>query len=76
MTALPTGKRLRIDMDLLRQGLGRQEYDLVLAGSSSNLANPQTKGPRGIRPTQSVKIRLLRASETNCMYLDTVLTRI
>jgi hypothetical protein len=28
-TALPTEKRLRIDMALLRQGLSREEYGLV-----------------------------------------------
>jgi hypothetical protein len=50
-TALPTKKWLRIDMALLRQGLRRGEYGLVWAGSSSNLANPLTKGPRGISPT-------------------------
>jgi hypothetical protein len=41
-TALPTEKRLRIDMALLGQGLRRGEYGLVWAGSSSNLANPLT----------------------------------
>jgi hypothetical protein len=55
-TALPTEKRLRIDMALLLQGLRRGEYGLVWAGSSSNLANPLTKGPRGISPTMSVKL--------------------
>jgi hypothetical protein len=55
-TALPTEKRLRIDMALLRQGLRRGEYGLVWAGSSSNLVNPLTKGPRGISPTMSVKL--------------------
>jgi Reverse transcriptase (RNA-dependent DNA polymerase) len=64
-TALPTEKRLRIDMALLRQGLRRGEYGLVWADSSSNLANPLTKGPRGISPTMSVKFPLLRALETN-----------
>jgi hypothetical protein len=44
-TALPMEKWLRIDMALLRQGLRRGEYGLVCAGSSSNLANPLTKGP-------------------------------
>jgi hypothetical protein len=57
-TALPTEKRLRIDMALLRQGLCRGEYGLVRAGSSSNLANPLAKGPRGISPTMSVKLPL------------------
>jgi hypothetical protein len=75
-TALPTEKWLRIDMALLRQGLRRGEYGLVWAGSSSNLANPLTKGPRGISPTMSVKLPLLRALETNCTHLDTVPTRI
>jgi hypothetical protein len=75
-TALPTEKRLRVDMALLGQGLPRGEYGLVWAGSSSNLANPLTKGPRGISPTMSVKLSLLRALETNCTYLDTVPTRI
>jgi hypothetical protein len=51
-------------------------YGLVWAGSSSNLAHPLTKGPRGISPTMSVKLPLLRALETNCTYLDTVPTRI
>jgi hypothetical protein len=60
-TALPTEKRLRIYMALLRQGLRRGEYGLVWAGSSSNLANPMTKGPRGVSPTMSVKLPLLRA---------------
>jgi hypothetical protein len=60
-TALPREKRLRIDMALLLQGLRRGEYGLVWAGSSSNLANPLTKGPRGIGPTMSVKLPLLRA---------------
>jgi hypothetical protein len=73
-TALPTEKRLRIDMDLLRQGLHRGEYGLVWAGLSSNLANLQ--GPRGISPTMSVKLPLLRALETNCTHLDTVPTRV
>jgi hypothetical protein len=63
-------------MALLRQGLLRGEYFLVWAGSSSNHANPLTKGPRGMSPTMSVKIPLLRALETNCTHLDTVLTRI
>jgi hypothetical protein len=49
-TALPTEKQLRIDMDFLRQGLRREEYGLVWAGSSRNLANLLTKGPRGISP--------------------------
>jgi hypothetical protein len=75
-TAFPTEKRLRIDMDLLRQGLCRGEYDLVWAGSSSILANPLTKSPRGISPTLSVELPLLRALETNCTHLDTVPTRI
>jgi hypothetical protein len=47
-TALPTEKRLRIDMALLRQGFRLEEYGLVWAGSSSNLANPLEKCPRGI----------------------------
>jgi hypothetical protein len=46
--ALPTEKRFRNDMALLRQGLRRGECDMMWAGSSSNLANPLTKGPRGI----------------------------
>jgi hypothetical protein len=75
-TALPTRKRLRIDMALLRQGLRREEYGLVWAGSASNLANPLTKGSHGISPTMSVKLPLLRALETNCMHLDTVPIRI
>jgi hypothetical protein len=75
-TALPTEKRLRIDMALLRQGLCRGEYGLVWAGSSSNLANLLTKSPRGISPTMSVKISLLLALKTNCTHLDTVPTRI
>jgi hypothetical protein len=75
-TALPTGKRLRIDMALLFQGLRLGEYGLVWAGSSSSLANPLTKGPRGISPTMSVKLPLLRALEKNCTHLDTVPTRI
>jgi hypothetical protein len=75
-TALPTKKRLRIDMALLHQGLRRGEYGTVWAGSSSNLANPQTKGPRGISPTMSVKIPLLCALETNFTHLDTVPIRI
>jgi hypothetical protein len=75
-TALPTEKRLRIDMALLRQGFRREEYDLVWAGSSSNLANSVTKGPRGISPSMSVKLPLLRALESNCTHLDTVPTRI
>jgi hypothetical protein len=74
--ALPTEKRLRIDMALLLQGLRRGDYGLVWAGSSSNLANPLTKGPRGISPTTSVNLPLLRALETNCTHLDTVPTRI
>jgi hypothetical protein len=75
-TALPTEKRLRIDMVLLRQGLRRGEYGLVWACSSSNLANPLTKGPRGKSQTMSVKLPLLRALETYCTHLDTVPTRI
>jgi hypothetical protein len=75
-TALPKEKRLRIDMALLRQGLRRGEYGLVWEGSSRNLANPLTKGPRGIRPTMSVKLPLLCALETNCTHLDTVPTHI
>jgi hypothetical protein len=75
-TAFQTEKRLRTDMALLCQGLRRGEYGLVWAGSSSNLANPLTKGPRGISPTMSVKLPLLRALETNCTHLDTVPTRI
>jgi hypothetical protein len=63
-------------MALLRQGLRLGEYGLVWAGLSSNLANQLTKGPRGISPTMSVKIPLLRALETNCTNLDTVPTRI
>jgi hypothetical protein len=74
--ALPTEKRLRIDMALPRQGLRRGEYGLVWAGSSSDLANPLTKGPRGISPSMSVKLPLLRALETNCTHLDTARTRI
>jgi hypothetical protein len=61
-------------MALLRQGLRRGEYGLVWAGSSSNLANPLTKGPRGISPTMSVKLPLLLALETNCTHLGTVPT--
>jgi hypothetical protein len=60
-TALLTEKRLRIDMALLHQGLRRGEYGPVWTSSSSNLANPLTKGPRGISPTMSVKLPLLRA---------------
>jgi hypothetical protein len=63
-------------MALLRQDLRRIEYGLVWAGSSSNLANPLTKGPRGISPTMSVELPLLHALETNCTSLDTVPTRI
>jgi hypothetical protein len=75
-TALPTEKRLRIDMALLLQGFRRGEYGLVWAGSSSNLANPLTKGPRGISQIMSVKLPLLRSLETNCTHLDMVLTHI
>jgi hypothetical protein len=75
-TALPTEKRLRTDMALLRQVLRRGEYGQVWAGSSSNLANPLTKGHRGISPTMSVKLPLLPALETNCTHLETVPTRI
>jgi hypothetical protein len=75
-TALPTEKMLQIDMALLRQGLRRGEYGLVWADSSSNLANSLTKGPRGISPTRSLKLPLLRALETNCTHLDTIPTRI
>jgi hypothetical protein len=75
-TALPTEKWLRIDMALLRQGLRRGKYGLVWAGSSSNLSNPLTKGPRGRSSTMSVKLPLLRALETNCTHLDTVPFRI
>jgi hypothetical protein len=75
-TALPTEKWLRIDMALLRQGLRHGKYGLVWAGSSSNLANPLTKGPSGISPTMSVKLSLLRALETNCTHLVTVPTPI
>jgi hypothetical protein len=74
--SLPTEKRLRIDMALLRQGLRRGEYGLAWAGSSRNLANPLMKGPRGISPTMSVKLPLLRALETNCTHIDTVPIRI
>jgi hypothetical protein len=74
-TALSTGKRLRIDMALLRQGLRRGEYGLVWSGFSSNLANPLTKGPRGISPTMSIKLPLLLALDLNCTHLDTVPTR-
>jgi hypothetical protein len=69
-------KRLRIDMAPLRQGLRLGEYGLVWAGSSSNLANPLTEGPRCISPTVSVKLPLLRVLEMNCTHLDTVPTRI
>jgi hypothetical protein len=48
----------------------------VCAGSSSNLANPLTKGPRDISPNMSVKLPLLRALESNWRHLDTVPTRI
>jgi hypothetical protein len=75
-TSLPTEKRLRIDMALLRQGLRRGEYGQVWAGSSSNLENSLKKGFRGISPTMSVKLPLLRAFETNCAHLDTVPIRI
>jgi hypothetical protein len=75
-TALPAEKRLRMDMALLCQDLRRGEYGLVWVGSSSNLANPLTTGPRGISPTMSAKLPLLRALETNCTHLDTVPTRI
>jgi hypothetical protein len=75
-TALPTEKRLRIDLALLRQGLRRKEYGLVWAGSAINLADLLSKGPRGISPTMSVKLPMLRALETNCTHLDTVPTRI
>jgi hypothetical protein len=75
-TALPTEKRLRIDMALLRQGFRRGEYGLVWTGPSSNLVNPLTKGPRGISPTMSVKLPLLLALEKNCTHLDTFPTRI
>jgi hypothetical protein len=68
---LPTEKRLRIDMALLRQGFRREEYGLVWAGSSSSLANPLTKGPRGVSPTMSVKLPLLRYLVSNCTHLDT-----
>jgi hypothetical protein len=63
-------------MVLLLQGLRREEYGLVWAGSSGILANSLTKGPRGISPTISVKLPFLRALETNRTHLDTVPTRI
>jgi hypothetical protein len=75
-TALPTEKRLLIDIALLRQSLRHGEYGLVWAGSSSNLANSLTKGPRGISPAMSVKLPLLRDLKKNCTHLDTVSTRI
>jgi hypothetical protein len=75
-TALPTEKRLWIDMTLLCQGLRRGEYGLVWAGLSSNLTNPLTEVPRGMSPTMSVKIPLLHALDTDCTHLDTVPTRI
>jgi hypothetical protein len=65
-TALPTKKRLQIDMALLSQGFRRGEYGLVWVGSSSNLSNPLTNVPRGICPTMSVKLPLLRALESRC----------
>jgi hypothetical protein len=76
LMALSTEKRLRIDMALPRQGLRRGECGLVWAGSSSNLLNQLTKVPRGISPTMSVNLPLLRTLETNCTHLDTVPTRI
>jgi hypothetical protein len=75
-TALPTEQRFWIGMALLRQGFRRREYGLVWAGSSSNLAHPLTKSPRGISPAMSVKLPLLRALKTNCSHIDTVPTRI
>jgi hypothetical protein len=75
-TALPTEKRLWIDMALLRKASRRYEYGLVWSGSSRNLVNPLTKGLCGISPTMSVELPLMRALETNCTYLDTVPTRI
>jgi hypothetical protein len=63
-------------MALLRQGLRRGEYGLVWARSSSKLANPLMKGARGISPTMSVKLPLLRDLETNCTHLYTVPTRL
>jgi hypothetical protein len=63
-------------MALLRKGLRRGEYGLVWAGSSSNLANPLMKGPRGVSPTMSVKLSLPRALEKNCTHIDTIPTRI
>jgi hypothetical protein len=50
-TALPTEKRIPIDMALLLQGLSRGEYGLVRMGLSSILAKPLTNGARGISPT-------------------------
>jgi hypothetical protein len=63
-------------MALHRQGFRRGEFGLVWTGSSSNLANPLTTGPRGISPAMSVEFPLLRALETNCTHLDAVPTRI
>jgi hypothetical protein len=74
--ALPTEKRLRIDMALLRQGFRRGEYGLAWAGSSSNLVNPLTKGPRGISPKMSVKLPFAARFKTNCTHLDKVPIRI
>jgi hypothetical protein len=63
-------------MALLRQGFRRRKYGLVWEGSSSKLANPLTMSPRGMSPTISVTLPLLRALETNCTHLDAVPTRI
>lgn len=68
-TKLPTERRNRIDMALLRQALRRGEYRRTWVPSRANLADSLTKmtakGSPGIQPDIKLKGVLLSALRTN-----------
>jgi hypothetical protein len=72
-TKLPTEKRLRIDLAVVRQGLRRGDFVLTWLPSRANLADALTKEaendlPR-LRPCSHMKKPLLDALRSGCSNL-------
>jgi hypothetical protein len=72
-TALPMEKRLRIDLDKVRQGLRDGEFDATWVPIRANVADPPTKVSEHdqacLSPNNIIKRPLLDALTNNCTNL-------
>jgi maleate cis-trans isomerase len=75
-TILPTEKRLRIDLAVVRQGLSNADFFLVWVHSLAILSDPLTSEAESdqpqFRPNDHMKKPLLDALGSNCTNLRTV----